>query len=141
MTSNKPFTDEELDTFMRREATVDDFERLIAQSREEIQLRARLHSWADQLRAEHNIGKFIADELETRMGRIEGPAARAKRELGEWLAQHQRWAYSTEENTTNWSDAERWTCLLFTTTMSIRRLAPTEAEAILSALQAARGER
>ena len=135
MTSHKPFTAEQLDEFGQRTqspdyaivgATYEEWNRLIAQAREEIRLReecGRLAVAADKATCAYEA--LLGDD----------PAARAKRELGELLIrEHVR----VHRNGPSWVDEERFTCELQLDVDRFVRHGATENEAITAALRAAK---
>lgn len=164
MTDHKPFTAEQLDEFGQRTqspdyaivgATYEEWNRLIAQAREEIRLREEREErqnpelWkrirAKLARALPAVSSAnLSDAADAAMSAVfgnspiatEGPAARAKRELGELLIrEHVR----VHRNGPSWVDEERFTCELQLDVDRFVRHGATENEAIAAALRAAKG--
>lgn len=147
MTDHKPFTAEQLDELDKLgpgELLTSELERLIAQAREEIRLRENAPVIAEikELRFAYIRGEKLWRELLACVDRLveptEAPAARAKRELGEWLAANQGWTFATEENDRCTSESERWICMIHASAKMVCRWGTTEHEAITAALREAK---
>ena len=168
MTSPKPFTAEELDELeqelelctyvrLRAEYLPEDsgkLSRLIAQAREAIRLResqcAYVECWG-------NYGPYGGASNEPcgwsgprpadnvcptchagYLRPTDDPAARAKRELGEFLVSNSGWTQWREDRGEEYED-ERWVCqLTHATGHGHKKFRPTEHEAISAALRAAK---
>lgn len=160
MTDHKPFTAEQLDRIETASFFAQSSEehevtlRLIAQAREEIRLREELAHLAWKWLREHG-DSYDQSKNECHMqlltaigyfGRDADPAARAKRELGEWLVEDQCRAFAIEY-TGSAEGGFIYGCMLWREydrgldAPDVEQWADTEHEAITAALRAAKGEK
>lgn len=142
MIDHKPLSDEELNQIQRNGATVDDYERLIAQSREANRLRDGdvVLSALAFLAGCFGVGYRVEEIF--RLARERGweqpeecAAARAKRELGELLFREYA---ACCENDDPWDKWERYTASVSLRGRTIAKHGPTPDAALIAALKAAK---
>lgn len=132
MTDHKPLSDEDLRRLERESNWIGPSElkeQLIAQARE-----------ANRLREERDSRNALWDKVDALAANVlvkaEDPAARAKRELGEWLLSEHVDVYQTDAS--RYPDNKRWACWIRAASGYRECYGPTEHDAITAAIKAAR---